>query len=92
MTLLKRAKAFITYEALTTVYNSLVLRHFTNCSNVWNDGNRTHIQNFFQKLINNSLAKHKGNHSREGVFVCDKTHVEFHKNLLQFSRLVKPPH
>ena len=32
-----------------------------------------------QKLINNSSAKHKGNHSREGVFICDKTHVDFHK-------------
>ena len=35
--------------------------------------------NVFQKLINNSRAKHKGNHSREGVFICDKTHVDFHK-------------
>ena len=23
--------------------------------------------------------KHKGNHSREEVFICDKTHVDFHK-------------
>ena len=33
----------------------------------------------FQKLINNSWAKHKENYSREGVFICDKTHVDFHK-------------
>ena len=33
----------------------------------------------FQKLIKNSCAIHKGNHSREGVFVCDKTHIEFDK-------------
>ena len=31
------------------------------------------------KIINNSCAKHKENHSREGVFICDKTHVDFHK-------------
>ena len=29
--------------------------------------------NELQKLINNSWAKHKENHSREGVFICDKT-------------------
>ena len=35
--------------------------------------------NITSKIINNSCAKHKGNHSREGVFICDKTHVDFHK-------------
>ena len=30
-------------------------------------------------IINNSLAKHKGNHTREGLFICDKIHVDFHK-------------
>ena len=25
------------------------------------------------------MTKHEGNHSREGVFICDKTHVGFHK-------------
>ena len=37
------------------------------------------LLSMLQKLINNSLAKHKENHSREGVFICDKTHVDFHK-------------
>ena len=25
------------------------------------------------------MTKHKGNHSREGVFISDKTQVDFHK-------------
>ena len=32
----------------------------------------------FQKL-NNSCAKPKGNHSREGVFIRDNTQADFHK-------------
>ena len=31
------------------------------------------------KTINNSRANHKENHSREGVFICGKTHVDSHK-------------
>ena len=38
---------------------------------------RTGLTNRFQKLINNS----KKNHSCEGVFICGKTHVDFHKTL-----------
>ena len=30
------------------MYNSLVLPHFTYCSNVWNDGNRTHIEKLYK--------------------------------------------
>ena len=40
--LLKRAKCFVTYEVLIKMYNSLVLPHFTYCSNVWNDGSCAH--------------------------------------------------
>ena len=25
------------------------------------------------------MSKTQKNHSREGVFICDKTHVDFHK-------------
>ena len=38
---------------------------------------RTGLRNRFQKLINNS----KKNYSCEGVFICGKTHVDFHKTL-----------
>ena len=47
--LLRRAKSFVTSETLiTTVYNSLVLPHFTYCSTVWSYGSCTH---------NNKLSK-----------------------------------
>ena len=39
--LLKRAKSF-------EMYNSLVLPHFTYCSNVWKDGNRIHIEKLYK--------------------------------------------
>ena len=45
---------------------------------------RTGLTNRFQKLINNSnkiIAVNTKNHSCEGVFVCGKTHVDFHKTL-----------
>ena len=25
------------------------------------------------------MTKHKENHSHEGVFICDETHVQYHK-------------
>ena len=40
--LLRRAKRFVNQNVLINMYNSLVLPHFTYCSNVWNDGSRTH--------------------------------------------------
>ena len=34
--------------------------------------------------------KHKGNHGHEGVFICDETHVDFHKTFLpRFSRPIQ---
>ena len=45
---------------------------------------RTGLTNRFQKLINNSkkiIAVNTKNHSSEGVFICGKTHVDFHKTL-----------
>ena len=40
--LLRRSKRFVNQNVLTNMYNSLVLPQFTYCSNVWNDGSRTH--------------------------------------------------
>jgi hypothetical protein len=40
--LLRRAKRFVNQNVLINMYNSLVLPHFTYCSNVWNDDSRTH--------------------------------------------------
>ena len=40
--LLRRAKRFVNQNVLINMYNSLVLPHFTYCSNVLNDGSRTH--------------------------------------------------
>jgi hypothetical protein len=40
--LLRRAKRFVNQNVLINMYNSLVLPHFTYCSNVWNDGSSTH--------------------------------------------------
>ena len=45
---------------------------------------RTGLTNRFQKLINSSnkiIAVNTKNHSCEGVFICGKTHVDFHKTL-----------
>ena len=45
---------------------------------------RTGLTKRFQKLINNSnkiIAVNTKNHSCEGVFICGKTHVDFHKTL-----------
>ncbi len=41
--LLRRAKRFLTENALITMYNSLVVPHFTYCSTVWHNENITHI-------------------------------------------------
>lgn len=35
--LLRRAKQFVTQDAFLNMFNSLILPHFTYCSNVWND-------------------------------------------------------
>ena len=40
--LVRRATQFVNQNVLINMYNSLVLPHFTYCSNVWNDGSRTH--------------------------------------------------
>ena len=40
---MRRAKSFLTENALITMYNSLVLPHFTYCSTVWHNGNITYI-------------------------------------------------
>ena len=57
---------YTSINTLTVYYNRLFI-----C--------KMRVYSAFQKLINNSWAKHKENHSREGVFICDKTHVDFHK-------------
>ncbi len=41
--LLRRAKSFLTENALITMHNSLLLSHFTYCSTVWHNENITHI-------------------------------------------------
>ena len=46
--LLKRAKCFVTHEALIKMYNSLVLPHFTYCSNVWKDGSCAHMEKLYK--------------------------------------------
>ena len=38
-----------------------------------------HTYFIFKTLINNSWAKHKGNHNRSSGFISDKTHVGYHK-------------
>jgi hypothetical protein len=47
--LLRRAKNYMTENALKMMYNSLVFPHFTYCSTVWHHGNTTHIDKL-QKL------------------------------------------
>ena len=41
--LLRRARDFVTQDVLVTMYNSLVLPHFTYCSTVWQNSNTDHI-------------------------------------------------
>ena len=45
---LKRARCLVTYEALIKMYNSLVLSHFTYCSNVWNNGSCAHMEKLYK--------------------------------------------
>ena len=40
--LLRRTKSFVTSETLITMYNSLVLPHFTYSSTVWSYGSCIH--------------------------------------------------
>ena len=44
--LLRRAKNYITTDALVIMYNAFVLPHFTYCSTVWQQGNVTHMVSF----------------------------------------------
>ena len=46
--LLKRAKCFVTHAALIKMHNSLVLPHFTYCSNVWNDGSSANMKKLYK--------------------------------------------
>ena len=46
--LLRRAKQFVTQDAFLNMFNSLILPHFTYCSNVWNGGNCTHIEKLYK--------------------------------------------
>ena len=46
--LLRRAKNYITTDALVTMYNAFVLPHFTYCSTVWQQGNVTHMDKLYK--------------------------------------------
>ena len=46
--LLRNTKHYVNQNALTNVYNSLVLPHFIYCSNVWNDGSRSHLNKLYK--------------------------------------------
>jgi hypothetical protein len=46
--LLKRSRQYVNQNSLINIYNSLVLPHFTYCSNVWNDGSRTHLNKLYK--------------------------------------------
>ena len=46
--LLKRSRRYVNQNSLINIYNSLVLPHFTYCSNVWNDGSRTHLNKLYK--------------------------------------------
>ena len=44
----RRAKNYITTDALVTMYNAFVLPHFTYCSTVWQQGNVTHMDKLYK--------------------------------------------
>jgi hypothetical protein len=47
--LLKRSRRYVNQNSLINIYNSLVLPHYlTYCSNVWNDGSRTHLNKLYK--------------------------------------------
>ena len=48
VTLLRRAKPFVSQNELVRMYNSLVVPYFTYCSTVWNDGNRTNLEKLYK--------------------------------------------
>ena len=72
-------------DAVNTLYGGLVENAGTRiCGYAGMRVRRTGLTNRFQKLINNSnkiIAVNTKNHSCEGVFICGKTHVDFHKTV-----------
>ena len=56
ISLLKKAKRYVSQNALINIYISLVLPHFTYCSNVWNDGNRAHIDKLYTSYKRGQLG------------------------------------
>ena len=47
--LLRKAKNYVSQEVLVTMYNSLVLPHFSYCSTIWHDHNNTqNIENLLK--------------------------------------------
>ena len=54
---------YTSINTLTVYYNRLFI-----C--------KMRVYSAFQLIIH---EQNKENHSREGVFICDKTHVDFHK-------------
>ena len=46
--LLSKSKQYVNQNALINIYNSLVLPHFIYCSNVWNDGSRSHLNKLYK--------------------------------------------
>ena len=48
ISLLRKAKDFVSQDILKIIYNFLVLLRFNYCSTVWHDNNKTHINKLHQ--------------------------------------------
>ena len=46
--MLRRSRDFVTQDVLITMYNSLVLPHFTYCSTVWQGSSADHINKLYK--------------------------------------------
>ena len=83
MFMLNRAKHILNYDAMLTLYNSIVLPHLNYCCELWGNTYKTNLQNIVitQKKIIRII---------HGVNFREHTNVLFHKSkILKFNDLVE---
>ena len=85
--LLRRAKQFVTHEALLNMFNSLVLPHFTYCSNVWNDGNCAHVEKLYKLQKQAARVITSSNYKIRSTAIFNKLQWESIKIFLKNGRI-----
>ena len=87
--LLRKAKQFVTHEALLNMLNSLVLPHFTYCSNVWNDGNCAHIDKLYKLQKQAARVITCSNYEIRSTVIFNKLQWEPIENILKKRENIK---